>query len=196
MPDKVLELLRKWSEGDSSALDELLPLIYDDLRRIARSRLRREGSSVTIEPTVLVHEAFLKIVGESGLSFEGRAQFFALASRIMRNIVVDYCRSRKRAKRWGEGIRVSMSQIDRQINLNRCDFLQLHDALEDLEAIKPVHARVVEYRFFGGLSVGETAEVLNVSPATVERYWTFSRAWLADALSRRGPDDDGGRRDR
>ena len=193
MPDKVLELLQKWSEGDASALDELLPLVYDDLRRIARSRLRREGSSLTIEPTVVVHEAFLRIAGDSGLEFEGRAQFFGLASRIMRNVIVDYCRSRNRAKRWGDGIRVSIGHIDRHINLNRGDFLQLHDALEDLEAIKPVHARVVECRFFGGLSVSETAEVLNVSPATVERYWMFSRAWLADALTRKGPKDGGDR---
>lgn len=184
-PDKILRLLQRWSDGESSARDELLPLVYDDLRRLAQSRLRREGSSITIEPTVLVHEAFIKIVGERRLAFEGRAQFFALASTIMRNIVVDYCRSRKRAKRWGEGIRVSISQIDRQMNLNKRDFLQLHEALEELATIKPLHARAVECRFFGGLSVTETAEVLDVSPATVERYWKFSRAWLADELSRR-----------
>ena len=185
MSDRVSELLQKWSNGDSSALGELLPLVYDDLRRIARSRLRREGSSITFEPTGLVHEAFLRMAGETSLAFENRAQFFGLASTIMRNIIVDYCRHRNRAKRWGDGIRVSLSNVDRQLNLNRDDVLGLHDALSDLEAIKPLHARVVELRFFGGLSVVETAEVLNISAATVERYWTFSRAWLADALGPR-----------
>jgi RNA polymerase sigma-70 factor (ECF subfamily) len=177
-------------------MGELLPLVYDDLRRIARSRLRVAGNDLTIEPTVVVHEAFLRLIGEKDLNFNGRAQFFGLASRIMRNVIVDHCRHRNRAKRGGEQIRVSISHIDREINLKESDFLRLHDALVDLEAIKPVHARVVELRFFGGLSVTETSEVLNVSPATVERYWTYSRAWLADALGSSNAEDDGGRSDR
>ena len=195
MPEGISRLLQKWSEGDSSALSELMPLVYDDLRKLARSRLRREGDSVTIEPTMLVHEAYLRLAGEGNLSFEGRAQFFGLAARVMRNVIVDYCRRRNATKRWGDGFRVSFSHVDREINLTESEFLRLDDALKDLGVLKPVHAQVVELRFFGGLSVKETASVLNVAPATVDRYWMFARAWLASALSRVGPVGSEGRDD-
>jgi len=196
MPEGISRLLQRWSDGDASAFDELMPMVYEDLRKLARSRLRREGDSVTIEPTMLVHEAYLRLAKEGDLHFEGRAQFFGLAARVMRNVIVDYCRRKNATKRWGDGFRVSFSHIDRKINLSDSEFLRLNDALTDLAALKPVHARIVELRFFGGLSVKETAGVLNVAPTTVERYWRFARAWLAKTLGPEASADALDREDR
>jgi RNA polymerase sigma factor (TIGR02999 family) len=174
----ITQLLVKWSEGDKSALDELIPLVYETLRKQARGYLRRERANHSLQPTALVHEAYMRLVDQRTADWQNRAQFFGLAAKVMRNILVDYARDRLAAKRGGEQLRLSLSKADRFSKKPEVDLIALDDALNDLAAIKPEHARVVELRFFGGLTIEETSEVMGISHATVERGWTFARAWL------------------
>lgn len=181
----ITELLVKWSDGDRAALDKLMPLVYAELRRLARNYLRRERRNHTLEPTALVHEAYLKLVGQQSVTWKNRAQFFALAAKLMRNILVDHARSRKAEKRGGERYLISLSKADRFAKKPDVDLIALDDALTDLEAIKPEHSRIIELRFFGGLTIEETAEAMGVSHATVERDWSFARSWLRREVGRR-----------
>ena len=184
-PEGITQLLVKWSGGDRAALDKLLPLVYDELRRLARRYLRRERSNHTLEPTALVHEAYLKLVEQRSVTWQSRAQFFALAAKLMRNILVDHARGRKADKRGGEQVLISLSKADRVSKKPDVDLIALDDALTGLESIKPQHSQIVELRFFGGLTIEETAEVLGVSHATIEREWSFARSWLRREVSRR-----------
>jgi RNA polymerase sigma factor (TIGR02999 family) len=174
----ITQLLAKWSDGDQCALDELMPLVYDELRQLARSHLRRQAHSITIQPTALVHEAYLRLAGKQQLSFKSRAQFFGLAAKLIHDLLIDYVRQRRAAKRGGEQQQVSLSYADQAGKESEIDLLALDEALQRLEAINPQHSRIVELRFFGGLTIEETAAAMSISHATVERDWSMARTWL------------------
>ena len=180
--DNVTQLLARWSKGDKAALDELVPLVYAELRRLASSYLRRKAGAHSLEPTALVHEAYLHLADQGKTSFENRAQFYGLAAKLMRDILVDHARGRFAAKRAGNQLQLSLSAADRFGNKPEVDMLALDLALQRLARTNSEHSRVVELRFFGGLTIEETAEAMGLSHATVERYWSFARAWLRREL--------------
>jgi RNA polymerase sigma-70 factor (ECF subfamily) len=182
--DAVSELLARWGSGEREALDQLTPLIYDELRKIAARHLRREREGHTLQTTALAHEAFLKLANQPGLDWQNRAHFFAIAARLIRQILVDYARTARRAKRGG-GLKTMV--LDETLYLadrRSVELIALHDALNGLARLDPQQSRVVELRFFGGLSVEETAEILQVSRATINRDWVTARAWLLRELAR------------
>ncbi|HZS09091.1 MAG TPA: sigma-70 family RNA polymerase sigma factor [Blastocatellia bacterium] len=183
MAEEITQLLINWSNGDQSAIDQLMPLVYDELHRLAASYLRRERDNHTLQPTALVHEAYLRMIDQHSVSWQNRAQFFGLAAQVMRNILVDHARGHRAAKRGGAEYTLSVSRADRPGRRPDLSLIALDDALNDLAAIKPQHARVVELRFFGGLTIEETAEITGISHATVERDRAFARAWLKKELS-------------
>ena len=181
-PTEITAILRAHAAGDTAAIDRLLPRVYEELRRIARARLRRERTDHTFTPTDLVHEAFLKLVPLDRVNWQDRAHFFAIASRAMRNVLVDHAMRRATAKRGGGQEALTLDD-DATSEKSLDDLIALSDALERLERLDARQARVVECRFFGGLSLDETAEALSISPATVSRDWTFARAWLHRELA-------------
>jgi RNA polymerase sigma factor (TIGR02999 family) len=178
----VTELLVKWGSGDKAALDELMPLVYEELRRLAASYLRHKSGGQTLQPTALVHEAYVRLAGKKGTAVEHRAQFFGLAAKVMRDILVDHARKRMATKRGGQQLRLSLSQAERFGRKPEVELVALDDALKVLASTNPQHSRVIELRFFGGLTIDETAEVMRLSHATTERYWSFGRAWLRREL--------------
>jgi len=178
----VTQLLARWSSGDRAALDELVPIVYAELRRLARSYLRKMSGEQSLEPTALVHEAYVQLADRSSISFEHRAQFFGLAAKVMRDILVDHARRRYAAKRAGNQLQVSLSAADRIGNKPTVDLLALDLALQRLAEAGSDYSRVVELRFFGGLTIEETAEAMSLSHATVERHWKFAKAWLRREL--------------
>jgi RNA polymerase sigma factor (TIGR02999 family) len=179
----VTALLRAWSSGDVAARDELLPLIYQELRRRAAAQLRHERRGHTLQPTALVHEAYLRLVDQD-VAWKSRAHFFSLASEMMRRVLVDHARGRKADKRAG-GTRVELDEAVAISEERDVDLVRLDQALVELSALDPRHGRIVELRFFGGLTLEETAEVLDISPATVKREWNLARTWLYGRLKRR-----------
>lgn len=179
----ITELLEAHAAGDRDALDALLPRIYDELRRIAHYRLRGERPDHTLNTTGLVHEAYMKLVQLDRMNWKNRAHFFAIASQAMRNILVDYAHRRKAQKRGGDRDRVTLNDADAAIEARLDDLVALHQALEQLAVHDARQARIVECRFFGGLTIDETAEALDISPATVSRDWAMARAWLNRILS-------------
>jgi RNA polymerase sigma factor (TIGR02999 family) len=179
----VTALLRAWSNGDEEARDQLLPLIYAELRSRAAGRLRREKPGHTLQPTALVHEAYLRLVGQK-VAWKNRAQFFGLASEMMRRILVDHARGRKRDKRAGGWTRVELDEAVAMSEQRDVDLVLLDQALSELTELDPQHGRIIELRFFGGMTLEETGEVLGVSPATVKRDWSLARAWLYRRLKR------------
>jgi RNA polymerase sigma factor (TIGR02999 family) len=185
MGESVTELLIKWGGGEAAALDRLMPLVYQDLRRLARACLRDERQHHTLQPTALVHEVYLRLIDDRQVDWQHRAQFFGLAAKMMRNILVDHSRRKGADKRGGDNLRVSLSAVDQQAKGPDVDIIAIDDALKSLASFKPVHAQVVELRYFGGLTIEQTAEVLDLSHATVERYWNFARAWLHRELAKR-----------
>jgi RNA polymerase sigma factor (TIGR02999 family) len=179
----VTDLLKAWSEGDLDARDQLMPLVYQELRRRAAAYLRREMRNHTLEPTALVHEAYLRLVDQRRAVWRNRAQFFGVACQMMRRILVDHARGRRMAKRSGRWARVTLDPavaVTRQADV---DVLDLDDALRHLSEFDPRKSQIAELRFFGGLSLEETGEVLGISLATVERDWQAARAWLFKTLS-------------
>jgi len=177
----VTGLLLEWRRGDAEALARLLPLVYDELRAIAARQLRNERADHTLQPTAVVHEAFLKLVDLPRLQWQDRAHFLAVASRLMRQVLVDYARARETLKRGGSAPRIDQSSQAEQtvaIEGEQIDLLALDGALERLAALDAEQAQLVELRFFGGLTIAETAEVLRSSPATVKRDWDTARTWL------------------
>jgi RNA polymerase sigma factor (TIGR02999 family) len=185
-PGDITGLLHAHAAGDPDALDRLLPRVYDELRRMARGRLRREMAGHTLAPTELVHQAFMKLVPLERVDWRSRAHFFAIASRAMRNVLIDHAERRRTAKRGGGAHAISLeaaegSAAERTIDLDA--LIELGRALQRLEEVEPRQAQVVECRYFGGLSLDETAEALAISPATVSRDWTFARAWLHRELT-------------
>lgn len=183
-PDQsVTALLVRWGSGDKAALDDLVPLVYDELRKLANSYLRSKPGVQTLQATALVHEAYVRLADQESISMQHRAKFFGLAAKVMRDILVDHARRRFATKRGGDQLRVSLSQADRFGRLPEVGLIALDDALKDLATTNPQHSRVIELRFFGGLTIEETAEAMTLSRATTERYWSFARAWLKRELA-------------
>jgi len=183
----VTQLLQQWSDGDSQAFERLIPLVYDDLRHLARRHLRHERSGHTLQGTGLVHEAFLRLSQEREVRWKSRSQLFALVSKMMRHILVDHARARQTGKRGGGQIAISLDELeevatdwDRSVQGGdlALDILALDQCLQRLEHLDPQQNQVVELRYFGGLSIDETAATLGISPATVKREWVTARAWL------------------
>jgi RNA polymerase sigma factor (TIGR02999 family) len=178
----VVTQLLDFNWSNEHARDQVLPLVYDELRRLARAFLVRERSNHTLQATALVHEAYLRLIDQRQVDWKNRAQFVGMAAVMMRRILVNYARGRAADKRGGDAERVSLSlaHID---DAPPVDLIALHDALDALAAIDARKSRIVELKFFGGLTIAEIAEVMELSPATIEREWAFSRAWLYDALA-------------
>jgi RNA polymerase sigma-70 factor (ECF subfamily) len=182
VPGEVTQLLLRWSEGDESALAQLMPVVYGELRRLGRSAMRRAERESILQPTALVHEVWLRLAGKDRLSLHSRAQFYALAAKLMRDILVDQLRRRQAAKRGGSQIEVALEDANPSEQPEHVDFLVLDEALTRLGEIKPRYTQMVELRYLAGLTIDETAEVLKVSHATIEREWNFARAWLRREL--------------
>ena len=180
---QVTELLAAWSRGDKEALDKLMPLVYDELRRLARQHMRRERAGHTLQTTALVNEAYMRLVDQRRAQWQNRAQFFGVAARLMRRILVDHARSRHRLKRGGDAHKISLDEAATVSQEQSTDLLAVHEALKKLEVMNERMGRIVELRFFGGLSIEETAEVIKVSPATVKKDWTFAKAFMHQAIS-------------
>lgn len=183
-PESVTQLLEKWSQGDEDALGELMPLVYDELHRLAGAYLRREQREHTLQPTALVNEAYLKLVDQRHPNWQNRAQFFGVAAQLMRRILIDHARRHRASKRGGDRCQLSLSNVGAFGNQPDADLLTLHEALERLAELDSEQARLVELRFFGGLTIEETAEVMHVSHATVEREWKVAKAWLKRELTK------------
>jgi len=182
---EITELLRNWRGGDKAAMDKLLPIVYDELRRLAAGFFRRERLNHTLQATALVHEAYLRLVDQSRVGWENRAHFFGSAAQLMRQILVDHARSHNAAKRGGGEIKVSLAEDMALAGPRELDLIALDVALDELAALDGQQSRIVEMRFFGGLSIEETAEVLGVAPATVKRDWNTAKAWLYRRMQKR-----------
>ncbi len=182
----VTGMLRAWHLGDEDALTRLIPLVYQELRRVARARLRTEPPGHILQTTALVHEAYLRLVQVDRMSVRDRAHLLSLAARLMRQVLVDVARKRRTVKRGGDVVRVSLSDVAVPAEASAIDVLALDEALGELTSLDPRLCQVVELKFFAGLSISEAAEALGVSTATVERDWTVARAWLQERLAQ-GP---------
>lgn len=183
-PKDVTKLLVKWSKGDSAALDALIPLVYGELRRLARHYLQREKQNHTLSSTSLVHEAYLRLITQTEVSWQNRAHFFGVASQMMRRILVDHARKYAYAKRGGGATTLALDEALCSPQRRDIDLVALDDALNSLAKLDQRQSRLVELRFFGGLSIEETSEVLGVSTPTVKRDWASARAWLFREISR------------
>jgi RNA polymerase sigma factor (TIGR02999 family) len=181
-PGEVTRLLQSWSGGDRSALDELTPFLYAELRNIAAAYLRRERGGHTLQPTALVNEAYLRLIDQTQVQSRSRAQFFAIAANLMRQILVNYARRHRSLKRGSGGKKVELDDASAIVDRPQVDLLALDEALEQLARVDPRQSRVVELRFFGGLGEEEVAEVLDVSPITVKRDWRIAKAFLHNQL--------------
>ena len=185
MTQDVTRLLRDWAGGDREALDQLVPLVYSELKRLARHHLRRGGPNRSLQTTALINEAFVRLIDQEGIGWQNRAHFFGIAARTMRNILVDHARRAFAQKRGGGENDLLFDEELTALNQERgWDLLALDDALSALSEVDPELSRLVELRFFGGLSVEEAAEVLGVSPATVKRSWRTAKLWLRHELDR------------
>jgi RNA polymerase sigma factor (TIGR02999 family) len=182
-PNEITEQLIAWSKGDATALDKLIPVVYQELRRMADQYLRREDLSHSLQPTALVHEAYLRLIDQTKVQWQNRAHFFGVAAQMMRRILIDHAKTKHRLKRGGTAIKVS---LDENVNVSEersAELIALDDALQELAQMDERKSRIVELRYFGGLSVDETAEVLGVSNKTVMRDWNFAKAWLYQQLT-------------
>jgi len=183
LPQQVTQLLVAWGGGDQAARDELMPLVYEELRRLAHQCMSRERPGHTLQTSALVNEAYLRLVDQKNVRWQDRAHFFGIAARLMRQVLVDYARKRRYAKRGGDARRVPLDEAMIVSEERAADVVSLDDALKSLAEIDPRQSQIVELRFFGGLSIEETAEVLAVSPGTVMRDWTLAKAWLRRAVT-------------
>jgi RNA polymerase sigma factor (TIGR02999 family) len=183
---EVTRLLKNWCQGDQAALDRLMPLVHDELHRLAHRYMLRERVGHTLQTTALVNEAYLRLIDADGISWQNRAHFFAISARLMRRILVDFARSRGYRKRGGDAAKVEFDDARVPSPGKSADLVAIDDALTALAALDPREAQVVELRFFGGLSEEETAEVLGVSARTVKRDWALAKAWLTRELKRGG----------
>ena len=182
-PENITELLASYGRGNKESLDQLMPVVYDELRRQAARYLRREQAGHTLQTTALIHEAYVRLVDQRNMQWQNRAHFFGIAAQMMRRILVDHARSKKRVKRGGSEIRVSLDDANVAAKGQDLDVVALDEALERLAQIDEQQSRVVELRFFSGLSVEETAEVMGISKSTVKRDWSMAKAWLHRELS-------------
>jgi len=179
----VTRLLLQWTDGDANALDQLLPLVYDELRRLAQSYLRKENVGHTLQSTALVHEAYLRLIDQRNVSWQNRSHFFGIAAQMMRRVLVDHARAHNAAKRGSGGIKVTLEEGLVAAEQRDVNVIALDGALNKLAEIDPQQSRIVELRFFAGLSIEDTAEVLKISPATVKRDWAMAKAWLYGEMS-------------
>ena len=187
-PSEVSRLLRAWSLGEKAAFDELMPLVYEELRRIAKRQWRRQRAGQTLDATALIHEAYLRLADQTEVRWQNRAHFFGVAAKAMRHILVDHVRTRKAAKRGGAARRVQLDAVSVAIE-RPVDVVALDDALQSLAALDQRKSQVVELKYFGGLAVREIAEVLHVSDETVARDWRLARTWLLRELSKSARSD-------
>src|SRR5262245_49891575 len=174
----VTGLLREWGQGDLEAREKLMPLVYEELRRRAAAYLRRERRDHTLQPTALVHEAYLRLVGQERVVWQNRAHFYGVAAQMMRRILVDHAKRLRRRKRFGAAVRVTLDDAVGTVGPPDCELLLLDQALDELTAIDPKQGQIVELRYFGGLSENEVAEVLAISRSTVAREWQIAKGWL------------------
>lgn len=181
--DEITQQLIAWSNGDAAALERLIPVVYQELRRMADQYLRREDVGHSLQPTALVHEAYLRLIDQTKVEWKNRAQFFGVAAQMMRRILIDHAKTKHRLKRGGTAIKVL---LDENVNISQeraAELIALDDALQELAQMDERKSRIVELRYFGGLSVDETAEVLGVSDKTVMRDWNLAKAWLYQQLT-------------
>jgi RNA polymerase sigma factor (TIGR02999 family) len=184
-PHSVTDLLARWRSGDAEARDELVPVVYDELRKIARRCLAGQKPGHTLQPTALVHEAYLRLANRDSVDWQNRVHFFALSAQMMRQILVDHARRQGAAKRGGNAITIDVDEasVAAKAPGSDLDLLALNEAMEKLAALDPRQCRIVELRFFGGLSIEETAQVAGISPATAKREWATARLWLHHAMT-------------
>lgn len=180
----VTDLLARWRGGDAAAREALVPLVYDELRRIARKCLIGQRCDHTLQPTALVHEAYLRLVRRDSIPWENRAHFFAVAAQMMRQILVDHARRHAADKRGGGSVTVAFAEEAAAEKGSVVDLIALDDAMQRLATLDPRQCQIVELRFFGGLSIEETAQVVEISPATIKREWATARIWLHNAISK------------
>jgi len=180
---QISQLLHAWSGGDQTALDQLIPLVYNELRRMAAGYLRRRSAQNSLQPTAIVHEVYLRMLGQRDVHFENRAQFFGLAAHLIRSILVDHARQHQAAKRGGGWRKVELTEAVEVAQSREVDVIALDHALEGLSARDPQQCQIVELRYFGGLTIEDTAKFLKISPATVKRDWNLARAWLYREIS-------------
>jgi len=184
-PQQITQLLKEWSDGNGASLDELMPLVYEELRRQAARYLRRERANHTLQTTALIHEAYLKLVDQRKVKWQNRAHFFAIAAQAMRRILVDYARERKREKRGGAAENLPIDEAFQVASKEKnIDLVALDEALTRLAEFDERQARIVELKYFSGLDIDETAEVLGISNATVRRDWNIAKAWLKQEISK------------
>jgi RNA polymerase sigma factor (TIGR02999 family) len=182
-PEGITQFLIDWEKGDQAALEKLMPLVYSELRRLAGNYLRRERGEHTLQPTALVNEAYLKLLDQKHAKWQNRAHFFGISAQLMRRILVDHARQHQAVKRGGSAQqRISITSAERLMRQPEVDLLALNEALDELSRMDPQQGRIVELKFFGGLSIDEIAEVLAIGHATVERDWKMARAWLRRQL--------------
>ena len=187
----VTRLLLDWSNGDRTALDQLVPLVYDELHRLAHHYMRQEREGHTLQTTALVNEAYVRLIDQNSVQWQSRAHFFAIAAQMMRRILVDYARSRRYAKRGGEARQVSFDESAIVSPQKGAEMVAIDEALTDLATRDARKSQIVELRFFGGLNIEETAEVMGISPTTVQREWRSAKAWLYQAITQ-GPVNEEG----
>ena len=189
-PQEITRLLADWHAGDAEALERLAPLVYTELRRIARRQIGREREGHTLQATALVNEAYLRLAGGGGLAVQDRAHFYAVCAQVMRHVLVDHARAHARDKRGGGAVHVPLDEAANAAGQGAAELVALDEALRGLEEVDPQKARVVALRYFAGLSIEETAEVLGISPTTVRREWRRAKAWLYRAIAEGGGDDE------
>lgn len=189
--DEITRLLNEWAGGDADALPRLLEIVYPELRKIAASRLRTERPDHTLQPTGLVHEAYMRLAHRPDRQWQNRTHFYAVAARVVRAVLVDHARARRRVKRGAGALNVELSDVHAQMPAPAVDLLDLDAALQELEAIDATRARIVELRHFAGLSIEETAEALGISDSTVKRGWLAAKTWVRRRMEGRRDDDDG-----
>ena len=189
-PQDVTQLLKAWSNGEQEALEQLIPLVYHELRRLAHRYMGRERDAHTLQSTALVHEAYQRLIHLQDMNWQNRAHFFGVSAQLMRRILVDYARARRYSKRGGEWRQVPLNEAVALFRDRQTDIVALDDALRTLEGIDPRKSRVVEMRFFGGLSIKEVAEVLSVSQETVLRDWRLAKVWLLRQLTQNEPGEE------
>ena len=178
IPQEITQLLTKWSSGDKAALDELIPLVYPELRRLARTYMRRENSAHTLQTSALINEAYLRLVNQQDVEWKNRAHFYAVAAQVMRHILVDHARKYQYRKRGGGAEHVPFDELTVMCDERAAELIALDDALSRLATLDPRKSHIVELRFFGGLTVDETAEVMKLAPITIMREWRAAKAWL------------------
>jgi len=186
LPQEITQLLMNWSQGDKAALDQLVPLVYPELRRLARRHMDREDPAHTLQTSALINEAYLKLVDQQNVEWQNRAHFFAVAAQVMRHILVDHARTRNYAKRGGGAPKLPLDEAAALIEQRAGQLIALDDALRDLATLDERKSQIIELRFFGGLSLEETAEVMEISPSTVQREWRAAKAWLHHTMTNRG----------